>query len=140
MFIAADFYGAILGGILIGLSSIFLLLFLGRIAGISGIFSFLVTSKVTQVKSWQVAFIAGLILAGLFVNLFTETNELVRHDFPFTLLILSGLLVGFGTQLGSGCTSGHGVCGISRGSTRSITSTIIFMATAIITVFIINLL
>lgn len=140
MFITADFYGAILGGVLIGLSSIFLLLFLGRIAGISGIFSFLVTSKVTQVKSWQVAFIAGLILAGLFVNLFTETNELVRHDFPFTLLILSGLLVGFGTQLGSGCTSGHGVCGISRGSTRSITSTIIFMATAIITVFIINLL
>ncbi len=138
MFLSTNIYGAILGGILIGISSVLLLLYLGRVAGISGIFSFLVTSKIKQAKAWQFAFIAGLVLAGLSASFFLDTQDQIRQGFPLSLLIVAGLLVGYGTQLGSGCTSGHGICGISRGSTRSMASTLIFMATAVITVFITN--
>ena len=121
------------GGILIGLASAGLLAFHGRIAGISGITGGALSLKRGD-TAWRVAFLAGLVLAGLAMS--TNYPQLyrvaiVRSD---AALLIAGALVGVGTQIGRGCTSGHGVCGIGRLSRRSITATVVFMATAAITV------
>ncbi|RBO82837.1 YeeE/YedE family protein [Marinomonas aquiplantarum] len=121
----------ILGGLLIGLTTSFYLITTGRVVGISGILAQLLFNKC---RLLPLLFIAGLILGG------SAYGVLVQPSIPFPemrsplLLIISGLLVGYGTRLGGGCTSGHGVCGISRLSIRSIVATMVFMATAIITV------
>lgn len=126
---------ALAGGLLIGLAAVLFMATLGRIAGISGIFHSLFTNA--QGRSWRLAFLIGLIAgAGLYVLL--RPGDLpVREGFPALGLIIAGLLVGIGTRLGSGCTSGHGVCGLARRSERSLTATLVFMAlgfaTAIIT-------
>jgi uncharacterized protein len=124
---------AAIGGALIGLSSVLLMLLTGRIAGISGIFGGLLDFP-GEAKDSRTAFIAGLVLAPLIAALIG--HPIPSPDMPgsWTVTIVAGLLVGFGTRLGGGCTSGHGICGIARLSARSVTATIAFMLTAIVTV------
>ncbi len=130
------FSSAVVGGILIGLSALILLVSIGRIAGISGITANLLSLPKGTSNTWRVVFIFGLLIgAGLYQYIFG--NELpFRQAPPIGLLVVGGLLVGFGTHIGSGCTSGHGVCGIGRFSKRSIVATIVFMLFAGVTVFI----
>ncbi|MDC9592458.1 YeeE/YedE family protein [Xenorhabdus sp. IM139775] len=119
------------GGILIGLATIALVLFCGRIAGISGILGGLLQRK-TNDRSWRVAFLAGIMIAPVLYNLLYPLPEIiVTASWP--AIIIAGLLVGIGTRLGSGCTSGHGVCGLSRLSLRSLVATLIFMAVGFVT-------
>jgi uncharacterized membrane protein YedE/YeeE len=127
-----------LGGALIGLAAAALMLLTGRIAGISGIFGGLLTPG-TNDRNWRLAFVAGLIAAPFIAALATGT-PLPAPVMPASLIlvIVAGLLVGFGSRMGGGCTSGHGVCGIARVSARSITATAIFMAAAIATVAIVR--
>lgn len=125
---------ALAGGALIGLGAALLLLFNGRIAGISGIVGDLLRSADGE-RGWQVAFVAGLIAGPLMYQLFTGHLPSVTIDAALPLLLVGGLLVGFGTNFGSGCTSGHGVCGIARLSPRSIVATVVFMAAGGLTVY-----
>jgi uncharacterized membrane protein YedE/YeeE len=128
---------ALAGGLLIGLSSVLLLRFNGRIAGISGIAGGLWFSPAGD-RGWRIAFVAGLILgAGAWVH-WVEWVPTPRARFPTTLLVLSGLLVGYGTSLAGGCTSGHGVCGVARVSPRSLAATAAFLAVAIATTFLVR--
>jgi uncharacterized membrane protein YedE/YeeE len=121
-----------LGGLLIGTGALSLMLFSGRIAGISGIFTDALDPQRTG-RAWRIAFIIGLIAAPLLV-------AATRHGVPvadmpaWTVVIAGGLFVGFGTRLAGGCTSGHGVCGIARLSPRSLVATAVFMVTAAIVV------
>lgn len=123
-----------LGGALIGLAAALLMLLTGRIAGISGIFGGLLTPNASD-RGWRIAFIAGLIAAPLLASFFTSA-ALPSPAMPASMILIAvaGLLVGFGSRMGSGCTSGHGVCGIARLSARSLIATAIFMVTAIATV------
>ena len=123
---------AAIGGTLIGLAVTLLMLTTGRIAGISGIVDGLISSA--GGKGWRAAFVAGLILAPLGGNLFGFTLPMPQMPSSRAVIVVAGLLVGFGTRLGSGCTSGHGVCGVARLSPRSIVATLIFMGTAVIVV------
>ena len=124
---------SLVGGLMLGVATAILLLGVGRIAGISGIFSSLLKPK--RVEMWQVLFIAGLIVSPLLYRLVKPLPVLdISTSIP--LLIAAGLLVGFGTRLGSGCTSGHGVCGNARLSPRSMAATVTFMLFGILTVYI----
>ena len=131
---------ALIGGGLIGLSALILLLLLGRVAGISGIVSQLFVGHshwLTQ-NLWRCMFVIGLVAGSVVaVRLFAVLPPQAPKD-DTVLMIIAGLLVGFGSVYGSGCTSGHGVCGMSRFSKRSIVATCIFMTTAITTVFLIH--
>jgi uncharacterized membrane protein YedE/YeeE len=124
---------AAIGGGLIGLSAVLLMLLTGRIAGISGIFGGLLNFRDDD-RDWRIAFIAGLILAPLIAGWIGHAIPTPKLPASWTVIIGAGLLVGFGTRLGSGCTSGHGICGIARLSSRSIVATIVFMLAAIATV------
>ena len=127
---------ALLGGALIGLAAVLLMLLNGRIAGVSGIAGRLLVPRALPPgdAAWRVLFLVGLVIgAGVYGLLAPVTIE-VPVSWP--ALAIGGLLVGFGTQLGNGCTSGHGVCGIARLSPRSIVATLVFMASAIVTVFV----
>ena len=130
---------SLLGGALIGLSAVLLMATNGKIAGISGIISRILPPETDRSHLTQgIAFAVGLLLAAPLYRLFTGTppEQIISTNYP--LLAIAGLLVGFGSVMGNGCTSGHGVCGISRGSVRSITATLTFMATAFITVLILR--
>lgn len=121
---------ALAGGLLIGGGAVLLLAGIGRIAGISGILHSLFT--VQSGHGWRASFLLGLLGgAGVYVLLWPG-DIAARSGFPVTLLIIAGLLVGVGTRLGSGCTSGHGVCGIGRRSKRSIVATALFMLTGVV--------
>lgn len=124
----------VLGGALIGLSAVLLLWLNGRIAGISGI-AFGAADAPTAERGWRIAFVLGLLLAGG-LALHWLPHATSREGFPRGVLLLAGLLVGVGTAMGSGCTSGHGVCGLARFSRRSLAAVLTFMATAFITVFV----
>jgi uncharacterized membrane protein YedE/YeeE len=124
------------GGTLIGLAAALFVLFNGRIAGISGILGGLLQWPKGDV-AWRVAFLLGLIGAPLAYSLFAPLPS-VQIDAGSTTLILAGLLVGVGTRYGSGCTSGHGVCGLSRLSPRSLVATAAFMAAGVATVFVVR--
>jgi uncharacterized membrane protein YedE/YeeE len=124
---------AAIGGGLIGLSAVLLMLLTGRIAGISGIFAGSLGFEIND-KGWRVAFIAGLILAPLIAGWVGYAMPSPQMPASWAVVIAAGLLVGFGTRLGGGCTSGHGICGIARLSGRSITATAIFMLAAIVVV------
>ena len=128
---------ALIGGALIGLAAALLWLTLGRIAGVSTILGGALTERGPD-TGWRVAFVAGLLTAGLGAVLFFP--EAVHLDLAAVVgqLLVAGLLVGFGTQMGSGCTSGHGVCGIGRLSARSIVATLCFMVSGILTVSIVR--
>lgn len=126
---------ALIGGLLIGSSAAITLWMNGRIAGISGIVAGIIVPQGGD-TIWRTLFVAGLLGGSLLAMLiFGGTIELeLQASAPLT--IVAGLLVGFGTRLGSGCTSGHGICGLARFSRRSFTATALFMITAIITVFV----
>lgn len=126
---------AAIGGAMIGLSAVWLMASAGRIAGISGILGGALQADEGD-KLWRWTFLAGLLLAPLVIGFFRPS--LLEINFPTTgpLLMLAAVLVGIGTQLGNGCTSGHGVCGNARLSIRSLLATLTFMATGIATVFI----
>lgn len=125
---------AILGGSLIGLAAALLLLALGRIAGISGIVAGLLRRPDRTETPWRLAFVLGLLLAPLaWQGVAALPPPRIAADTP--TLVAAGLLVGFGARLGAGCTSGHGVCGLSRLSPRSLVATLSFMATGFLTVF-----
>jgi uncharacterized membrane protein YedE/YeeE len=124
----------LLGGLLIGLAAAVLLLLNGRISGISGIVGGLLAPRSEEV-GWRVVFIAGLLLGALGYMLATGGPFTVGMQASMPILIVAGLLVGFGTRLGSGCTSGHGLCGIALLSKRSIVASAVFFGVAIITVF-----
>jgi len=131
----ADFtpVSAAIGGALIGLSATLLMLLTGRIAGISGIFGGCLGFGIND-KGWRIAFIAGLVLAPLIAVRIGYAMLLPQMPASWTIVIAAGVLVGFGTRLGGGCTSGHGICGIARLSDRSIAATAIFMFAAIVVV------
>jgi uncharacterized protein len=126
---------ALIGGLMIGASAALFLVLNGRIAGISGILGGLILPERGQV-GWRLAFLAGMFVSALVYAMAGGPLPPVEIDASLPLLIVAGLIVGFGTRLGAGCTSGHGVCGIGRGSPRSLAATAVFMATAIATVFI----
>jgi len=127
-----------IGGALIGLAAVMLMAFAGRIAGISGIVSRLVPPYEDTEFAGRLAFIAGLVGATLLLRLTTGSlpGQTIHAGTP--VLVVAGLLVGFGSVWGSGCTSGHGVCGLSRLSMRSLVATATFMATAIVTIFLVR--
>ena len=128
---------ALTGGVLIGLSASLLLLFNGRIAGISGIVGGLLQRYKSSEFAWRAAFVLGLIMAPVLYQAFSELPEShIDSDWP--TLVLAGLLVGFGSRLGSGCTSGHGVCGLSRLSPRSLVATATFMTTGFVAVYVVR--
>ena len=119
------------GGLLIGLSSILLLLTLGRIPGISGI----VWGALSDPdRSWRWQFVSGLVAGAFAIHALTGRPIPAPSDAPLFMAVIAGILVGIGTRVGSGCTSGHGVCGIGRRSVRSIVATCTFMATGVVTV------
>lgn len=130
-------FSGLIGGALIGLATALLMLLTGRIAGISGIFGGLLT-RTTGDAGWRIAFIAGLIAAPLLAALAGRPLPTPIMPASFIMIAIAGLLVGIGTRMGGGCTSGHGVCGIARLSTRSLAATAIFMITAIVTVAIVR--
>lgn len=125
------------GGVLIGGSAAWLLLFNGRIAGISGIAGGLL-GPADHDTAWRVAFTAGLVLGPVAFMLVAGHPPIVRLDAAWPTLVSGGLLVGFGSRLGSGCTSGHGVCGLARLSRRSVSAVATFMLTAAATVLIVR--
>jgi uncharacterized membrane protein YedE/YeeE len=124
----------LIGGLLIGLAAALLLLLNGRISGISGIVGGLLVRKSSE-AGWRVVFVAGLLLGAFAYMLAAGGTIPVQMQASLPALVVAGLLVGFGTRLGSGCTSGHGVCGIARLSKRSIAATATFFGVAILTVF-----
>lgn len=124
------------GGALIGAAAAVLLLMNGRIAGISGILG-TAMQKGSRDRGWRIAFIAGLMLAPWLWSLFAALPSALLEATP-AWLVIAGLLVGFGSRLGSGCTSGHGVCGIARLSPRSLMATATFMATGFLTVYLLK--
>ena len=128
---------SLMGGILIGIAATIIFFVNGRIMGISGILGNLIATKETDQKFWRIIFILGVLIGPLiFILLFKEIkSEMVANT---TLLVISGFLVGLGTSLGNGCTSGHGICGLSRFSIRSIVATLVFVISGMITVYLIN--
>lgn len=135
-------WASLAGGVLIGLSAVMVMVFFGRIAGISGITggflgAVLPMRGAPRDRDWRVAFLLGLIAAPLLVMLSGGT---VVQSVPGNLggMLVAGLLVGLGTAVGSGCTSGHGVCGLARLSRRSLVAVLVFMATGVATVFVLR--
>ena len=126
---------ALIGGAMIGLAAAGLLLVNGRVAGVSGILSNAVRG--TQ-GVWRWAFLIGLVAAPLWTPMLGLPYAIAHHQGGLIQIALAGILVGVGTQLGAGCTSGHGVCGIANFSLRSLTATVIFMVVAAATVFVIR--
>jgi uncharacterized protein len=129
-------WASALGGIFIGIAAALFVLLNGRVLGVSSIVGGLLKREPGDL-GWRVAFLAGLVLAPTLWRLFAGPME-PRFPVGWAALIVAGLLVGWGTRHGSGCTSGHGVCGISRLSPRSIVATLAFMATGFCTVFIVR--
>jgi uncharacterized protein len=129
-------WASLAGGALIGLATAMFVLLNGRIAGVSGILGGLLRPARGDI-AWRIAFLGGLILAAPVYGLMTSLPE-VRIDAGYGVLVVAGLLVGIGTRYSTGCTSGHGVCGVSRRSPRSIAATAAFMATGFITVFVVR--
>ena len=125
----------LIGGIIIGLATTIMLIFKGRVTGISGIVNGTL-EKVKKENVWRYSFILGLLSGGIFMLLFFPEYFKYQLKFSYAESITAGLLVGFGTLLGNGCTSGHGVCGLSRLSSRSFVATLTFMTVALLTVFV----
>ncbi|MBY6346882.1 YeeE/YedE family protein [Providencia rettgeri] len=129
-------WSALLGGALIGLAAAILVLFNGRVFGISGLLSGTWSGAVGD-RGWRWMALLGLAAAPWLYRLAGETVPAVQAQ-PWMWVVVAGLLVGFGTRLGSGCTSGHGVCGLSRLSPRSLVATLTFMASGFLTVFVLR--
>jgi len=133
----ASWQAGLLGGVLIGIAATLLLLLNGRIAGVSGIAFNVLQGNTRSETAWRLAFLAGLMIAGgIAMRL---AGPVAISPAPFAVVVVAGLLVGYGTRLGGGCTSGHGVCGIGRMSKRSLVATGLFVASAMATVFVMRL-
>ena len=128
----------LVGGVLIGASAVLLMLFIGRIAGVSGIIWGAFTADDTD-KLWRWMFVIGIVVGAFLFHIISGKPYPLIND-NIALAAVAGLLVGVGVKLGSGCTSGHGVCGMSRLSTRSIIATVVFMVVGIITVTLFRML
>jgi uncharacterized membrane protein YedE/YeeE len=128
---------ALIGGILIGLASLLATVLSGKVPGISGVFGRLLVPA-TPDKRWRFLFLLGLIGGAALSFLLWDSAALFRPIRPLAVMGVAGLLVGFGTRLGGGCTSGHGVCGVGTGARDSIAATLIFVAVAMVTVLIYN--
>lgn len=131
-------WSALFGGMLLGISATILMLFKGKVAGISGIVSGAITPSSVD-KGWRIQFIIGLIAGGFLTNWLVqpELSGIPSHySSSIVTMLLAGLLVGLGTKLGNGCTSGHGICGMGRFSIRSTIATLTFMLVAAVTVYI----
>ncbi len=128
---------SLIGGMLIGLSASMLMLFNGRIAGISGIVAGVLRPERGE-WGWRICFIAGLIGAGAIVRIISPASFAIGISRSLSMFLMAGFLVGLGTRLGSGCTSGHGICGLSRGSMRSFAATLTFMLAGVATVYLTN--
>lgn len=133
----ANIIGGLSGGAMIGLASVLLLLLIGRIVGISGILGGAFIFTTTENVPWRVAFIAGLILGAVIYRLLLGPLP-IQMQAQGMMLVIAGIFVGIGTRVGSGCTSGHGVCGLARRSKRSVTATLTFMAVAMVTVYLVR--
>jgi len=131
------FVNAIIGGILIGSASLLATALSGKIPGISGVFGRLLVAA-TPDQTWRAMFLLALIAGAALVFVLSPAAALFRPMRPLGIMAVAGLLVGFGTRLGRGCTSGHGVCGVGTGATDSIAATMIFIVAAMTTVFIFN--
>ena len=129
-----EFIHLIAGGAAIGSAAAILIALNGRIAGISGILNHALERR--DERGWRIAFLAGLIAAA--AAWFAFSGDVARSGFPLPWLIAAGLLVGFGTRLGNGCTSGHGICGLARLSKRSLAAVVAFMASGIATVYVVR--
>src|SRR5947207_8047621 len=127
---------ALIGGILIGLASLLATVLSGKIPGISGVFGRLLVA--TPDKAWRAVFLFGLIGGAALSFALWQSAGLFRPMRPLVVMAIAGLLAGFGTRLGGGCTSGHGVCGVGMGAKDSIAATLIFMVAAMVTVYIYN--
>ncbi len=139
MFEVAEFtpWSALAGGMLIGLAALLLLVFNGRVAGISGILN-MAMQRPQGDTAWRWLFVLGLLLGAGGYVLVAGLPFALREGFPAGLLAVAGFLVGMGTRMGGGCTSGHGVCGISRFSQRSMVATAVFMLVAVITTYVVR--
>jgi len=124
---------ATIGGLIIGLSAVLLMSLNGRIAGISGIFSGILFGNAND-KVWRILFVVGLVLGPLVYTAVSGVQPSFDITSNWVVIVIGGLLVGFGTRMGSGCTSGHGVCGLSRFSIRSLFAVVVFMAAGVATV------
>lgn len=133
-----QFAAPLAGGLLIGLAAILMLVANGRVLGVSGIFNGIFLNNTPGDRGWRLAFLIGMLMAGLAMSFALPGSIAPTPLRSLGATAVAGLIVGVGTQLGSGCTSGHGVCGIGRGSKRSIVATITFMATGILTVTLIR--
>lgn len=129
-------WSSLAGGVLLGLASALFVLFSGRLVGISGILGGLIRPRGGD-AGWRLAFLAGLLVAPALWALFAAP-ETPRIEASAAVLLVAGLLVGWGTRYGSGCTSGHGVCGLSRLSPRSLAATLAFMGTGFATVYVVR--
>ncbi len=135
--INSEFLYALVGGLLIGLAVTIMLLAKGRVTGISGItYNFMLFRKGD--RGWRGAFLFGLVIGGVCLSIFYPTSLANTLDYSLSRVALAGFLVGYGTLLGNGCTSGHGVCGISRFSLRSISATLTFIAIGVLVVFLVG--
>lgn len=130
---------ALAGGALIGLAASAMLFFVGRIAGISGIYGGLLKPS-TDNNQWRVAFMAGLLVGGGILMAFAPQVFQAPAGHSWMSIAVAGVLVGFGVRMGNGCTSGHGVCGLTRFSGRSLVATLTFMGTGVATATIVHLL
>jgi uncharacterized membrane protein YedE/YeeE len=128
---------SLIGGIIIGIASAIMLLYVGKIAGISGIFGGLLNAKRGD-TAWRGMFVAGLLVGGLILLVAYPDSLSIHVDRSMAAVIVAGMLVGIGSRLGSGCTSGHGVCGIGRFAPRSLVSVGVFMSTGAATAIIVN--
>lgn len=128
---------SLLGGMILGLAAALYVLLHGRILGISGIVSGLLHPKQGDVV-WRLSLVLGLISAPIWAAMLFEVRPIVEMDVDWYAILIAGLLVGFGAQYGSGCTSGHGICGLSRLSPRSLVATLTFMGAGFLTVFILR--
>ncbi|MFN0191197.1 MAG: YeeE/YedE family protein [Aestuariivirga sp.] len=129
-------WAGLTGGILIGLSAVVLMAFNGRIAGASGIFGELFTLNWGDEFRWRLVFVIGMLVGAAWSGLLFFDSSAIAFSGNWPTIAAAGLLVGAGTCLGSGCTSGHGICGLARLSKRSLAATCTFMAVAIVTVFV----
>ena len=127
----------IIGGVLIGVGASALMFFSGRIAGVSGIFSGLLNIKPGDL-AWRLAFVLGMVVGGAAIHTFRPDLFGVGIDRSLGAVVVAGLLVGFGTRLGSGCTSGHGVCGVARLGPRSLVATATFITSGAVVVYLVN--
>jgi uncharacterized protein len=129
--------GALIGGSLIGTAAAVLLWLNGRIAGISGIFNGVLNPQSGE-TAWRALFLVGLVAGASLYAALNPAGYTPRTGFPVAVLVLGGFLVGFGTRMGGGCTSGHGVCGVARLSVRSLVATVTFVFSGIITVYVVR--